>query len=111
MNSDQLSKALTEDKETSPHFRGIFARNALPLHPKKGFYIMNFDKMGEPGSHWVSIEIGKNWNTYFDSYGNKPPTTFLHLSKFLSGKPLRRNRKQVQHQYSTTCGQWYLYFI
>ena len=81
-----------EDTETSPHFRGIFARNALPLRPASGFYIMNFDKKGEPGSRWVSVEIGKKYNTYFDSYGKEPPA-FPHLSKILAGEPLRRNRK------------------
>ena len=86
MNSDQLNKTMREDKETLPHFRGVFARNALPLRPKMGFYIINFDKKGEPGSHWISIEIGKNWNTYFDSYGKEPPPSFHELNNFLSGK-------------------------
>ena len=99
-----------KDKETAPHFRGVFARNALPSRPRKGFYIMNFDKTGQLGSHWVSMEIGKKYNMYFDSYGREPPT-FPHLTKFLAGKLLRRNRKQVQHEYSMTCGQWCVYFI
>ena len=110
MNSDQLEKALKEEKETCEHFKGVYARDALPKNPDNGFYIINFDKTGEPGSHWVGVEIGKNYNTYFDSYGQAPPP-FHHLLKFLSGKKLRRNRKQVQHQYSTTCGQWCMYFI
>ena len=54
MNSDQLEKALKEEKETCKHFRGVFARDALPNNPDNGFYIVNFDKTGEPGvTGWV----------------------------------------------------------
>lgn len=109
MDSDLLDKVLKKDRDTREHFRGVYARDALPANPKNGFYIINFDKTGEPGSHWVSVEIGKKFNSYFDSYGKPPP--FHHLLKFLSGKKFRRNTQQVQHEYSTTCGQWCLYFI
>jgi len=110
MNGSELERALTQNNITSRHFRGVFARDALPSNPRKGFYIMNFDKTGEPGSHWVCMEIGENSNTYFDSYGRKPPR-FRHLMTFLGGKKMERNKKTLQHDYSTTCGQWCLYYI
>ena len=87
MNSDQLEKALKRDRDTHEHFKGVYARDSLTSHPENGFYIINFDKRGEPGSHWVGVEIGKNYKTYFDSYGQEPPP-FHHFSKFLSGKKL-----------------------
>ena len=82
----------------------------MPANPRIVFYVVNFDKTGEPGSHWVCVEVTKRYCIYFDSYGKKPPP-LDELHKFLEGRKLRRNRRQLQHKYSTTCGQWCMYFI
>ena len=63
---------------------------------------MNFDKTGESGSHWVCMHIGKSSNTYFDGAFVK----FLGLKK-----KFEKNTKQLQSDFSTTCGQWCIYYI
>lgn len=112
MNSGQIERALGTDRDTKHNFRGVFARDELPPELEEGFYVVNFDKKGEPGSHWVCIEKEQDGSlTYFDSYGQKPP--FFSDFKRLWGKKerVKRNTKQLQHNYSTTCGQWCMYFI
>ena len=73
MNSEQIENALKENASTAPHFQGVYTRDTLPRKPRQGSYVVNFDKTGESGSHWVCMRIGKSLNTYFDSYGRKPP--------------------------------------
>ena len=96
-----------------PHFCGVYARDTLPRKPRRGFYVVNFDKTGESGSHWVCMRIGKSSNTYFDSYGRKPPPfTQRDFAKFLGlKKRLEKNTIQLQSDFSTTCGQWCIYYI
>ena len=102
-----------KNRATAPHFKGVFARDSLPKNPEEGFYIMNFDKLGEPGSHWVCMQIGKSRNSYFDSYGKRPPKfVAVHFHRFLGNKKkIERNSKQLQSEFSTTCGQWCMYFV
>ena len=71
MNSEQIENALKKNASTVPHFRGVYARDTLPQKPRRGFYVVNFNKTGESGSHWVCMHIGKSSNTYFDSYHPK----------------------------------------
>ena len=113
MNSEQIERALKKNTSTARYFRGVYARDTLPRKPRQGFYVVNFDKNGESGSHWICIRIGKSSNTYFDSYGRTPPpfakacfTKFLGLKK-----KLQKNTKQLQSDFSTTCGQWCIYYI
>ena len=46
MNSDQIEKALGENPETCQLFWGVYARDVLPTNPCIGFYVVNFDKLG-----------------------------------------------------------------
>ena len=113
MNSEQIENALKKNASTAPHFRGVYARDTLPRKPRRGFYVVNFDKMGESGSHWVCMHVGKSSNAYFDSYGRKPPPfTQRDFAKFLGlKKRLEKNTIQLQSDFSTTCGQWCIYYI
>ena len=87
--------------------------NPRPRKPRQGFYVMNFDKTGESGSHWVCMHKGKSSNTYFDSYGRKPPPfTQRAFAKFLElKKRLEKNTKQLQSDFPTTCRQCCIYYI
>ena len=101
MKSEQIENALKKNASTVPHFRGVYARDTLPRKPRQGFYVVNFDKTGESGSHWVCIRIGKSSNTYFDSYGRKPPPfTQRDFAKFLGLK--KRLEKKQQYSFNQT---------
>lgn len=55
---DQVGKALFSTK-----WNGVFTSDAK--YPLKGYCVVNLDKSGQPGSHWVAIANG---NVY-DSFG------------------------------------------
>lgn len=110
MDSEQIYLALSRNKETRKHFRGVYAIDEIELvSPDVGYYVLNLDPSHKPGSHWVAIDVKKGRNIYFDSYGI-PPSSNLILN-FLRGKPYDYNKRKLQHRLSTTCGQWCIYFI
>ena len=43
-------------------FRGVFPRDKLPdINRRPCGVIVNLDKSGEPGSHWIAIYFGKDF--------------------------------------------------
>ena len=53
-----------------PSFRGVFLLDTLPKKPnKKECGIVNFNKSGGPGTHWVAWYKNGKTKIYFDSYG------------------------------------------
>ena len=67
------------------YFRGVFLLDTLPRKPnKKECGIVNFDKSGGPGTHWVAWYKNGKTKIYFDSYGVQPP---FEVIKYL-GSPL-----------------------
>ena len=57
-----------------PSFRGVFLLDTLPKKSnKKECAIVNFDKSGGPGTHWVAWYKNGKTRIYFDSYGVQPP--------------------------------------
>ena len=62
-----------------PCFSGVFLLDTLPKKPnKKECGIVNFDKSGGPGAHWVSWYKNGKTKIYFDSYGVQPPTEVIN---------------------------------
>ena len=53
-----------------PDFRGIFMRDTLPNKAqKKGWGIVNLNKLSEPGSHRVAFYKDGDKRIYFDCFG------------------------------------------
>ena len=76
-----------------PFFRGFFLLDTLPRKPnKKECGIVNFDKSGGPGTHWVARYKNGKTKIYFDSYGVQPP---IEVVEYL-GSPIRYNTDQLQ---------------
>ena len=98
----------TVNKLKIPYFRGVFLLDILPKKlSKKECGIVNFDKSGGPGTHWVAwYKNGKN-KIYFDSYGVQPP---IEVINYL-GKPIRYNTDQVQPVGQVFCGHLCLYVL
>ena len=106
LNNFELEDAVKKLK--IPCFRGIFLLDTLPKKPsKKECGIVNFDKSGGPGMHWVACyKNGKN-KIYFDSYGVQPP---IEVINYL-GKSIRYNTDQVQPVGQVFCGHLCLYVL
>ena len=91
-----------------PFFRGVFLLDTLPRKPnKKECGIVNFDKSGGSGTHWVTWYKDGKTKIYFDSYGVQPP---LEVIKYL-GRPIHYNTDQLQPAGEVFCGHLCLYVL
>ena len=91
-----------------PSFRRVFLLDTLPKKPnKKECGIVNFDKSGGPGMHWVAWYKNGKTKIYFDSYGARPP---LEVIRYL-GKPIHYNTDQLQPAGKVFCGHLCLYIL
>ena len=91
-----------------PNFRGVFLLDMLPKKPnKKECGIVNFDKSGGPGTHWVAWYKNGKTKIYFDSYGVQPP---IEVIQYL-GKPIYYNTDQVQPAGEVICEHLCLYVL
>ena len=92
-----------------PHFKGVFMRDMLPLHPFNiECGIVNFNTSNQPGSHWVCYYCNKTERFYFDSYGQITPVEIQRYlkagSKFDRGKEvIQRNTDIVQAANASVC--------
>jgi hypothetical protein len=89
-------------------FGGVYSRDNLPKCKNK-FYIVNFNKKHESGSHWVCV-ISTDCCYYFDSFGIHPPP---EINRFMqtSGKKIMMNTFRVQALRSIMCGYFCVYMI
>ena len=89
-----------------PYFRGVFLLDTLPKKlNKKECGIVNFDKSGGSGTHWVAWYKNGKTKIYFDSYGVQPP---LEVIKYL-GSPIHYNTDQLLPAGEVFCGHSCLY--
>ena len=90
------------------YFRGVFLLDTLPRKPNnKECGIVNFDKSGGPGTHWVAWYKNGKTKIYFDSYSVQPA---LEVIKYL-GKPIHYNTDQLQPAGKVFCGHLCLYVL
>ena len=95
-------------KSKIPYFMGVFLPDTLPKKPnKKECGIVNFDKSGGPGTHWVAWYKNGKTKIYFDSSGVQPP---IEVIRYL-GKPIYYNSDQVQPVGQVFCGHLCLYVL
>ena len=99
LNNLELEDAVKKLK--IPSFRGVFLLDTISKKPnKKECGIVNFDKSGGPGTHWVTWYKNGKTKIYFDSYGVQPP---IEVIQYL-GKPIHYNTDQVQPAGQVFCG-------
>jgi len=74
--------------------------------------IINYDKEGNPGTHWVAIFINpkKGYSEVFDSYG-LPPSQIIQKKLYKIGKPILYNSGQIQNELSKRCGWYCIHYI
>ena len=91
-----------------PSFRGVFLLDTLPKKPnKKEWGIVNFNKSGGPGTHWLAWYKNGKTKIYFDNYGVQPP---IEVVEYL-GSPIHYNTDQVQPVGEVFCGHLCLYVL
>ena len=106
LNNFELEDTLKKLK--IPSFRGVFLLDTLPKKPnKKECSIVNFDKSGGPGTHWVAWYKNGINKIYFNSYGVQPP---IEVIQYI-GKLIHYNTDQVQPAGQVFCGHLCLYVL
>ena len=114
MNSGQLRWILSNDKVTSRTFKGVYGLDEIVHIKQKSFpsaYVFNLDLSYKPGSHWVAVYIDRKGRPeYFDSFGRPPPREIKDFL-YTYAESWKYNHKPVQELYSTTCGQFVVFYI
>lgn len=87
-------------------------------NPKGVSWVMNLDRSGEPGSHWVAVLITPHSVEYFDSFGDHPTPSvqerIVAAGKRLwpdNVKTLKINTIKHQDERTSTCGFHAMKFI
>lgn len=110
MNSDLIDHLLSKDSVTKKYFRGVYSRDNVPTpEHAENFYVVNCDTSYEDGSHWIAMYISeKNTSEYYDSFGFKP---WYNELKYYLGCNYVYNDLQIQHPFSSVCGQHVIFYI
>ena len=91
-----------------PSFRGVFLLDTITKKPnKEECGIVNFDKSGGPGTHWVAWYKNGKTKIYFDSNGVQP---LIEVIRYL-GKLIHYNTVQVQPVGQVFFGHLCLYVL
>lgn len=112
MDTQSIYSKLKNNPITQNSFEDVYAADKLLLRQpckKTKFIVVNLDPSWEGGSHWVAMMINNRKPCeYFDSYGKKPPySDFEHILN----QEYYYNPKQLQHNLTTSCGQWAMLYI
>ena len=112
MNELQIKHILESDARARDAFRGVYARNKLPIRaPTTSLYVCNTDPNHKPGEHWVTIYINNDRRgEYFDSFGMPP--LFDEFVTFLNNntKSWTHSKIVVQDVYSSVCGYHCIFY-
>ena len=112
MDTTTIQNAMEKNCVIAPFFNGVFPSDKIPCKEKIksiSCFIFNLDPAHLSGSHWIAIILRKGQkNIYFDSYGLPPKDK--EMKRFMDDNFIYNN-KQVQHPFTTTCGQWCMFTI
>ena len=116
MNTSQLHRAMMSEPLCRDNFIGVFASDKLPKTVKTypACMIANVDDSKQPGSHWVAFFFDQEGQgQFFDSYGHSPQHYTTKFNDLLNknSNSWTFNRKKVQSDFTTVCGQYCLYYV
>ena len=101
-------------KPVCKNYFGVFSANSIPrelLKLKEFSIVCNLSKVGEKGSHFVTIVVKPNFTLYIDSLGLPPfIPEICNFLKQLSHQ-FFYNPHQIQHSSSKFCGFFCILFV
>ena len=95
------------------NFYGCYPIDEIPTFTSfPAFCIVNNQRSGKPGGHWLAILITKRNFFYFDSFGLSILETELekYFRKYNRGRVFF-SRKCIQHAQSISCGFFCIAFV
>ena len=102
------------EKVTSKNFKGVYALDEIGHIKQRSFlsaFVFNLDLSYKPGLHWAAVYIdSKGLPEYFDSFGHPSPREIKDFS-YTCVENWNYNHVPVQELYSTTCGQFVVFYI
>ena len=118
LNNVQLDRLADSQPTLKPYFYGTLPCDRLPRSPdKKGpvAYIVNTDREGQPGRHWLALWTCDDECEILDSYA-------LPLETYQTTRPLQawldrhwkiviQNSRSLQSLFSQSCGDYALFFL
>ena len=113
LDTHQLYDILSRDPYVSPHFGGVYPRDALPIVSEGRSFVINTDRADKPGEHWVCVYFGDDGIAeYFDSYG-LPPWVYGDIVRFMRSKSRSIVYNTVPYQSLDTpvCGHYCIYYL
>lgn len=119
MNTIELTGILNKRIINGTNFLGVLACDQLSNHKGTAFpamLVVNTHPSNMPGEHWLAIYITKQKHGYFfDSFGNPPNSDKFpsEIYRYLveNCADVYYSQRQVQNNYSTTCGQHCVFFL
>jgi hypothetical protein len=112
MQTSHINHLLYSDPIVGSIFRGVYPIDVLPaISSYPSAIVVNTDKHDQPGSHWVGLYFDdKEKCEFFDSFGRAP---IGHLKDYIlnNSSSFTWNNTQVQQMFTTTCGQFTIFFI
>ena len=112
MNTFEIENILSKDYYAMKTFRGVYARDELPLHADEGFYIANTHTRNRPGEHWFCLYFLKDGKAeFFDSYGFSPAFYGLQSYMELNSSAYISNKRAIQSLFSKVCGHYAIYYV
>jgi hypothetical protein len=95
------------NKTNINNFNGVYPKDRLNKPLKDGFYIINLQDSGGPGTHWTALyKINDGFSLYWDSFGFPAPENIEDIVY-----KYEYNKKQIQDIDSTSCGFYCVAFI
>ena len=111
MNSLELYKILKQNNFCRYSFLGVFPSDRCPGEIKKfpSSFILNIDKSGGEGSHWMAVFIPNSHTfEFFDSFGRPQPSSLKMLMSSFTHK--NWNKVKLQNDSDILCGPFVLFF-
>mgnify|MGYP001794774731 CR=1 FL=1 len=117
LSNEQLEGLAKQDEHLRRYFAGVFPANKLPKHPIKNKpqgYIVNTEKAGKEGMHWIALWTYGDVCEKLDSYA-LPLQVYpnQNIAGFISKhwKWIDRNGMSLQTLNSATCGHYALKYL
>jgi len=93
------------NKLLGTNFKGVYASDRIPkLNELKPYAILNLDRTGEPGSHWIALakEGKKTW--VYDSFGRSHVKIIKGLQFSGNGRVVNTDLDPEQGLTESNCG-------
>lgn len=115
MDTQQITRILSNHEKTKHFFLGVFASDQLPrsIPHYPACFVANTDASNQEGRHWVAFYVDSpTLICFFDSYGNPPMHFEGGISRYVENyQDLEFNSMKLQSNVTSVCGQYCIYYL